>query len=162
MKNSKIGFVLLAVVVLGLFVLTKEKKEHSVAVVTEDTVAEQAAMATEPTLEVNDELSAQALSTVSGGDTTMVEQAAPVNGTTTVSNLENKLSETEVKELRFCSPKNVSECKVCLTKNCIPEDSNSVASCYTKTENCVEDQPQRRLSKAEIKHFDKIMENNYR
>jgi len=152
-KKGSLGFVVLAVIVVGAFVLTKGKKQdvNTKAEVEVLNVANEA-----PAIEVNNELTAQAVSTVAGGDTTVAETTPPVGGTVTVTNAENKLSEAEVKELRFCSPKDVSECKVCLTKNCIPEDSNSLVSCYTKTENCVSDQPQRRLSMTEIKHFDKI------
>lgn len=166
MKDSKnmssVLFVVVAVVVLAVYTLTKQDKE----VEAPNMAVSQEEFATSPEetdLQVNENLNQQVLSQVSGGDTTEAQTTGTVNGTTTVTTTENtNVSEEEVKSLRFCSPKVVQDCKVCLTKNCIPENNNSVVSCYTKSENCLSDLPQRRLSMTEIKHFDKIMANSYK
>lgn len=111
-----------------------------------------------------EEVSETIIQIINDGKTTVVSPDAmknePVNVDIDNNNYPTSTAAKEYSVLRFCTPKEPSECKICLTKNCVPEKDGEDLVCYTKQTNCIEGKAQRRLSVTEVKYFDKIIEKS--
>ena len=144
--NQKKIVAISAILVIGLFMFLKGKQSKVVY--------------QEP-ISIKQKVDTHLESTPTVGSTTTVTNSEKISEEKIIETKLDKVLESELKEMRYCSPKSIDQCVVCLSNHCEP-DSEKQVTCYTLADNCDESKNHRRLSMTEIKNFDKIMANNYK